>query len=187
MTFFLIGDHHAIHPVIEASPGIANWGIGGLPVWDVELQRKLDEILSGNFERIYFSCSHPLAGCEKYEEIATLSGEFISFEQAERGFLYKEKRRNFSPENIQVMIEKYFEYILLILSLDSRIRLFPLTVYWHELRRKSKLKMPPIYEKLISLRSFDVSSVAVLNDLFSFVDEFGYLHPNIVNKVISLL
>ncbi|WP_293137957.1 hypothetical protein [Okeania sp. SIO3I5] len=65
MKLSFIGDCHARHEKLIETSTIMSWGCNGWPIWDVELKRKFEQVILGDFERIYFSCCHPFMGCEK--------------------------------------------------------------------------------------------------------------------------
>ncbi|NEP81386.1 MAG: hypothetical protein F6K39_26410 [Okeania sp. SIO3B3] len=184
MKIALIGDYHATYDSFKKNANIKNWGCSGLPIWDIELKIKFEEIILGDFQRIYFSCSHPFTGCEKVKDIVDLSNNnFFEFTQKQRGFFGQKKHEKISKEQAEKLYSKYIEYLIFFVSMDSRITLLPIVIIWHEKIRKTK-GMPPIYNDLKRLPMLDIKPLLAR---FDFVDKFGRLHPEAVNKIIALL
>ncbi len=186
MTIAFIGDCHALHKKFKEFPDITTWGINGLPVWDIKLKEKIDEIVLGDFEKIYFSCCYPLMGFTKKSNILKLYNGFLNFNQKERGFINRDNLKKLSTEEKSAICDKYIERLKLLTEKDSRIKLIPITILWHEVIRKSRLDIPPLYDKVKQeFNTLDISWI--LNSKFDFVDKFGQLHPFSMEKVISIL
>ncbi|NEQ37856.1 MAG: hypothetical protein F6K40_16945 [Okeania sp. SIO3I5] len=110
---------------------------------------------------------------------------FLEFSQKERGFFNKAKYQNLSDDEISMLVDKYLEYLDFFVGLDERIKLVPITILWHEKIKCSRLRMPPIYEKVKQFSMLDVE--LFLKSKFDFVDRFGVLHPEAVKRIIAIL
>lgn len=161
----------------------------GLPLWDIDFFREFkSRIENQKYQRIYLSCSHPLAGFERSKDILMLKeDEFISFKGEEKGFYLKPSLGRLDRNTFEKLIESYFLKLKWLLSLDQmgRVRLLDIKIIFHELVRGKKES--PLHDRLVAeFDCLDLSNILEREDF----TRYGCIRPtrvDTINKILSIL
>jgi len=177
----IIGDHQALDISLDY-----NWGYPGLPIWDIELRNQIETLVNSDVEKVFFSCGYPLMGFQKKGEILRLnSNESIVFSQDERGFFYKQENwKKLSEEENAMLFEQFFKTLdNIIEGLKDKIIFLPITAYFHEKIRKTKVNTPSVYDYLLSNNYSTVKLENLLTNKLQFKNQYGRLTRKSVETI----
>lgn len=174
MKTLIIGDHHAEKSIKIKEATIRS--VNGLPINDKLIPQWLEDWTE--WDKIYFSCSYPLAGLRSINSLKLMQHTPPNFRTLDydkqpniRGFYKNTNWRKLNQEDYDFLLNNWKEMIEYYTSKYDNLVLFPLASLWFD---KMLNFMPLTLPFVKDFQQIDLSPLHQFNPDF-FSGEFGNL------------